>query len=144
MFRIGLWMFLQALLLRGEKLGLERIIVTGASKGRSMARRVPWSPVHFVGGDDVGLNNLVPRMKAVVAGPDDAKIIRWIRNNGKLHLEVVSLRHLRQCVDPRWNGPSQRQRAADPWPASGSCTPSQYQDQFSTAPGEKLSPSVAE
>ncbi|KAF2477195.1 uncharacterized protein BDR25DRAFT_176142, partial [Lindgomyces ingoldianus] len=50
-FRAELWNLLRSLLLNIE--GLERIVVIGASKGRAMARREPWSPVHFVGGDDV-------------------------------------------------------------------------------------------
>ncbi|KAF2807433.1 uncharacterized protein BDZ99DRAFT_363361, partial [Mytilinidion resinicola] len=32
--------------------GLERLVVMGASRGETMARRDPWSPVHYVGADD--------------------------------------------------------------------------------------------
>ncbi|KAF2856541.1 hypothetical protein T440DRAFT_378031, partial [Plenodomus tracheiphilus IPT5] len=53
MFRTSLWTFLGNLLSQIEGLGIERVVVIGASKGSGMARRVPWSPLHFVGGDDV-------------------------------------------------------------------------------------------
>ncbi|KAI8937597.1 hypothetical protein NX059_005311 [Plenodomus lindquistii] len=59
MFRAILWNFLRDLLALIKDIDIERIIVVGASKGSGMAKRVPWSPVHFVGGDDVGLNDLM-------------------------------------------------------------------------------------
>ncbi|KAF1947263.1 hypothetical protein EJ02DRAFT_300936, partial [Clathrospora elynae] len=51
MFRTELWNLLRKMLSNLE--GLERIVVVGASKGKGMGQKAPWSPVHFVGGDDV-------------------------------------------------------------------------------------------
>ncbi|KAF2010734.1 hypothetical protein BU24DRAFT_319051, partial [Aaosphaeria arxii CBS 175.79] len=51
MYRADLWNLLRNLLQNVQ--GLDRIVVTGASKGSAMARREPWSPVHYVGGNDV-------------------------------------------------------------------------------------------
>ena len=76
--------------------GLERIVIIGASEGQVMARRNPWSPAHYVGAYEIGVNDLIPRMWKCVEAPDDAKIIRWLRSNGKIHLEVVSRTHLRE------------------------------------------------
>lgn len=88
MFRAELWNLLRHLL--SDVRGLERIVVIGASKGQAMARRAPWSPAHYVGADDIGANDLVPRMWRCVDVPDDKKHIQWIRANGKIQLEVVS------------------------------------------------------
>ncbi|EOA81228.1 uncharacterized protein SETTUDRAFT_59663, partial [Exserohilum turcica Et28A] len=83
--------------LRGILKGLahvERIVVTGASRGKSMAQKAPWSPVHFVGGDNVGTNDLLARMSnCVVTRPGQDKVIKWLRRDGKLQLEVVSTAH---------------------------------------------------
>ncbi|PSN70552.1 hypothetical protein BS50DRAFT_455312, partial [Corynespora cassiicola Philippines] len=51
MFRSELWNLLRSMLLQVE--GLERMVVIGSSKGSGMVKREPWSPAHFVGGDDV-------------------------------------------------------------------------------------------
>ncbi|KAH9866427.1 hypothetical protein IAQ61_008432 [Plenodomus lingam] len=137
-------MFLRNVLARIGNLGVDRVTVVGASKGSGMARRAPWSPLHFVGADNVGADDLVTRMKASVAGPDDLKIIRWVRHNGKLQLEVVSLKYLLRCVDAEWTGTTPQQGPAELWPESGSCTLLQYENRFSvTESMEKISPSVA-
>ncbi|KAF2820034.1 hypothetical protein CC86DRAFT_253042, partial [Ophiobolus disseminans] len=51
MFRAELWNLLRNLMSNVK--GLEKIVVIGASKGQSMARRAPWSPAHYVGADDI-------------------------------------------------------------------------------------------
>lgn len=88
MFRAELWVLLQHMLSNAK--GLDRIIVIGASKGQGMARRNPWSLAHFVGAADVRFNDLVPRMWSCVKGPDESKIVRWTRENGRIYLEVVT------------------------------------------------------
>ncbi|KAF1913525.1 hypothetical protein BDU57DRAFT_407837, partial [Ampelomyces quisqualis] len=51
LYRPELWKLLRQMLSNLQ--GLQRIVVVGASKGQSMARRDPWSPAHFVGSEDV-------------------------------------------------------------------------------------------
>jgi hypothetical protein len=145
MRRVELWNQLRNMLSKVR--GLERVIVVGASKGTAMAKRAPFSPVHYVGGDDVGVDDLVPHMRSTVRGLDEAKIVRWIRQNGKLELEVVSIPHLLNKVDPFWHGPSVRRTHTDPWPENGSCTFYGYENRDSdvTEPTTKgFNPSVAE
>jgi hypothetical protein len=126
--RLELWNFLRSLLKQVD--GLERIIVIGASKGAAMARREPWSPVHFVGGDDVGSEDLIQNMWAAVGKTDDTnKIIRWSRGHGKIQLEVVSIPYLTRNVDKSWNGATARNA---PWPENGSCTLEAYANRHSS------------
>jgi hypothetical protein len=145
MFRAELWNLLRTMLLRVE--GLERVVVIGASKGAGMARREPWSPVHFVGGDDVGSDDLVQRMwRAVGDNEDLSKVIRWTRTYGRLELEVVTRAYLAKKVDVHWTGPSTRKSCTDPWPENGSCTWFGYQNRNSdiTEPTTKgANPSAA-
>ncbi|KAF2240394.1 hypothetical protein BU26DRAFT_407071, partial [Trematosphaeria pertusa] len=130
MFRAELWNLLRSMLLQVE--GLERIVVIGASKGKGMAMREPWSPVHFVGGDDVGSDDLVQRMWKVVGAQDDLeKVIRWIRSGGRLYLEVVTKTYLVKHVEKNWAGSCKREKSTDPWPENGSCTWLQYQNRKS-------------
>ncbi|KAH7078595.1 hypothetical protein FB567DRAFT_406120, partial [Paraphoma chrysanthemicola] len=49
-YRMELWTILKSLM--SGVGGLERIVISGSSKGRSMARRNPWSRAHFVGSED--------------------------------------------------------------------------------------------
>lgn len=143
MKRVELWNQLRDML-AGIK-DLERVVVVGASKGAGMAKRAPFSPVHYVGGDDVGADDLVPRMWSAVGAADDAKIVRWTRVGGRLELEVVSVAYLLRSVDPSWCGPSLRKTHTDPWPESGSCTLFGYENRDSdvTEPTAKgLNPSV--
>lgn len=145
MKRVELWNQIRNMLAKIE--GLERVVVTGASKGAAMAKRSPFSPVHFVGGDDVGSDDLVSRMWSAVGTSDEAKIIRWTRHDGKLELEVVLLSHLLKHVDPCWYGPSVRESYTDAWPESGSCTWFGYENRNSdvTEPATKgFNPSAAE
>jgi hypothetical protein len=145
MFRVELWNLLRSMLLKLE--GLERIVVIGASKGSSMAMRDPWSPVHFVGGDDVGSNDLVERMWRTVGGLDKAKVVRWSRGDGKLNLEVVTKHYLIQNVDGHWSEVSTRKRHIDKWPANGTCSYFAYQHRDSDVvePTTKgINPSAAE
>lgn len=144
MKRLDLWNQLKNMLSKVR--GLQRIVVVGASKGAAMAKRAPFSPVHFVGGDDVGLDDLVPRMWSAVGAADESKIVRWARQDGKLELEVVSISHLLNHVDPYWYGPSVRRSHTDPWPENGSCTLFGYENRDSdvTDPKTKgLNPSAA-
>ncbi|KAF2007611.1 hypothetical protein P154DRAFT_396293, partial [Amniculicola lignicola CBS 123094] len=117
MFRSELWNLLRCMM--GQMEGLERILVIGASKGAGMAKREPWSSVHFVGGDDVGSDDLIQRMWNTVDGEDDHKVIRWTRCDGKLHLEVVSKAYLVKNIDRRWIERSMQKKQTDPWPANG-------------------------
>ena len=145
MKRVELWNQLRNMLSKIE--GLERIIVVGASKGAAMAKRAPFSPVHYVGGDDVDIDDLVPRMWNTVQASDESKIVRWTRQDGKLELEVVSISHLLNYVDPYWYGPSVRRSHTDPWPENGSCTLFGYENRNSdvTEPTTKgFNPSAAE
>jgi hypothetical protein len=121
MVRTELWNLLRNMLLHVE--GLERIVVVGASKGKRMAMREPWSPLHFVGGDAVGSDELVPCMWNTVKKSDSSeKIVRWERRGGRLYLEVVSKAYLLKHVDSKWAGPCTRESPADPWPENGTCT----------------------
>ncbi|KAH6620192.1 hypothetical protein C7974DRAFT_315975 [Boeremia exigua] len=129
MKRVELWNQLRNMLSKIE--GLERTIVVGASKGTSMSKRAPFSPVHYVGGDDVGVDDLVPRMWSTVGAPDESKIVRWTRQDGRLELEIVSISHLLKNVDPHWYGPSVRRSHTDPWPENGSCTLFGYENRDS-------------
>ncbi|KAF9698761.1 hypothetical protein EKO04_002826 [Ascochyta lentis] len=145
MKRVELWNQLRNMLSKVE--GLERIVVVGASKGAAMAKRAPFSPVHFVGGDDVGFDDLVPRMWSAVGAANESKIVRWGRQDGTLQLEVVSISHLLKHVDPYWYGPSVRRSHTDPWPENGSCTWFGYENRDSdvTDPTTKgLNPSAVE
>ncbi|KAJ4413071.1 hypothetical protein N0V91_000045 [Didymella pomorum] len=142
--RVELWNQLRNMLAKIE--GLERIVVIGASKGAAMAKRAPFSPVHYVGGDDVGVDDLVPRMWSTVGASDETKVVRWTRQNGKLELEVVSIPYLLKNIDPYWYGPSVRRSHTDPWPENGSCTLFGYENRDSdvTEPTTKgFNPSAA-
>lgn len=123
MFRTELWNLLKSMLAQLE--GLERVVVIGASKGRGMIAHAPWSPVHFVGGDDVGSDDLVDRMWKVVRGGEDDltdKVVTWERKDGKLYLEVLTRSYLVNRVHRQWAGPCTRKSHTDPWPENGSCT----------------------
>jgi hypothetical protein len=139
MFRKDLWKFLRSMLSKLE--GLDRIVVIGRSKGKT--QKPPWSPVHFVGGDEVGANDLLFRMSRSVVGRPEDKTIRWLREDGKLQLEVVSRPYLLKCVGAQWSGPSRRLKHTDPWPINGSCTCSGYEDSHSD-PQPKVIPTVVE
>lgn len=127
--RVDLWNQLRNMLSNIE--GLERTVVVGASKGASMAKRAPFSPVHYVGGDDVGVDDLVPRIWSTVGSLNDSKIVRWTRQDGRMELEVVTMSHLLKNVDPYWCGPSVRRSHTDPWPENGSCTLFGYENRDS-------------
>lgn len=145
MKRVELWNQLRSMLANIK--GLERIVVVGASKGAAMTKRAPFSPVHYVGGDDVGVDDLVPRMWSCVGASDESKIVRWTRQDGRLELEVVSVSYLLKNIDPFWYGPSVRRSHTDPWPENGSCTLFGYENRDSdvTEPTRKgLNPSAAE
>jgi hypothetical protein len=125
LFRTELWRFLRRMLANVG--GLERIVVVGASKGQGMARRDPWSPVHFVGADDVACKDLIPQMWKCVEAPVDAKVIRWVRKDGKLYLEVVSKAHLSKNLDPNWRGLYVQKSHGEPWPVNGHCSWTEYE-----------------
>ncbi|KAJ4384085.1 hypothetical protein N0V86_000930 [Didymella sp. IMI 355093] len=145
MKRVELWNQLRNMLANIQD--LERIVVSGSSKGAAMAKRAPFSPVHYVGGDDVGVDDLVPHMWSTVGATDESKIVRWTRQDGKLELEVVSIPYLLKNIDPYWYGPSVRRSHTDPWPENGSCTLFGYENRDSdvTEPTTKgFNPSAAE
>jgi hypothetical protein len=129
--------------------GLERVVIIGASKGRGMIAHAPWSPVHFVGADDVGSDDLVKHMwKVVRGGGDDVanKVVRWERKNGRLSLEVINKSYLINHVDRKWGGPCMRNSYTDAWPENGSCTWFAYQNRHSdvTEPTTKgINPSAS-
>jgi hypothetical protein len=102
--------------------GLDRIVVTGASRGEAMERKLPWSPVHFVGGDDVGAHDLLTRMNKCVAKPSSNNVVRWLRHDGKLQLEVLSKTSLRESVDERWTQAPGVEDSTEVWPPNGQCS----------------------
>jgi hypothetical protein len=127
MCRNELWNLLRHML---SKLGdLDRVIVLGASRGRGMRQEPPWSPIHFVGGDDVGPNDLIIRMSKAIAGEsENDKAISWVREDKRLQLEVTSRRY---HAKTRWYGSSERDKHTDPWPLNGSCSISEYNSRYS-------------
>jgi hypothetical protein len=68
----------------------------------------------------------IDRRKCVEA-PDNDKIIRWGRKDGRLSLEVVSKNHLLRHVDRAWHSPSVRSQGEGCWPENGSCLWSDYE-----------------
>lgn len=89
MTRRNLWELLRRLL-RGIT-GLERVIVTGASKGNWMGLQDPWNPAHYVGTRDVGPRDLVELMSSAISGPVEDRYIRWSRGDGSITLEAFSV-----------------------------------------------------
>jgi hypothetical protein len=142
LFRAELWSFLRNLV--SDIHGLERVVITGASKGQGMARRDPWSPAHFVGSADLG-GDLIALMWNCVGADVDAKIIRWVRSGGRLQLEVVSQVHLLKFIDACWSRPSAREAILGSWPENGSCTWHNYEDHkmFAQSTMKDISPSAA-
>ncbi|RMZ72927.1 ethyl tert-butyl ether degradation ethd [Pyrenophora seminiperda CCB06] len=125
MFRIELWGVLRSML--SELRDLERIVVTGASRGRGMGRQPPCSPVHFVGGDNVGTNDLLLRMSNCVIGHQNTdKMVKWTREEGTLKLEVFSRLLLRERDEKHGSESPRGHDLAGVWPLNGSCTVSAY------------------
>jgi hypothetical protein len=103
--------------------GLDRIVVTGASRGKAMDRNLPWSPVHFVGGDDVGAHDLLTRMNKCVTGNSSDSLVRWLRQDGKLQLEVLSNPSQQGNVAVRWAQASGTDDdRTEVWPLNGICS----------------------
>lgn len=123
--RRHLWDILRRLLINVD--ALERVVINGSSKGGTMARRDPWSPVHFVGSDDVGSDDLVEIMWPTVRSPgNEDKLIRWARHNGNISLEVILKTHI-QKANRLWVETSTKTKASDPWPKDGHCSWQEYQ-----------------
>ncbi|KAH8623879.1 hypothetical protein IG631_21584 [Alternaria alternata] len=120
MFRSELWQFIRSMLSGLES--LDRIVVTGASKGKAMDRKLPWSPVHFVGGDDVGAHDLLARMNKCVTGNSSDNLVRWTRQEGKLQLEVHSKSSLQSSTAARWAQASGIDGRTETWPPNGVCS----------------------
>ena len=120
MFRSELWQFIRSMLSGLES--LDRIVVTGASKGKAMDRKLPWSPVHFVGGDDVGAHDLLARMNKCVIGNSSDNLVRWTRQDGKLQLEVHSKSSLQSSTAARWAQASGIDGRTETWPPNGVCS----------------------
>lgn len=139
MYRCELWDVLRRIL-RGLA-DMERVVVTGTGRGKTMAQKAPWSPVHFVGGDNVGSDDLILRMSScVVAETRRDKMIKWLRKNGKVQLEVVSMARTEESVSAQ---PSED----GAWPLDGCCTVSAYEKHClrnKQSTGLELNPSVAE
>lgn len=127
MSRRHLWDILRRLLSNIN--GLEKVVVVGSTKGMPMAKREPWSPVHFVGSDDVWSDDLVELMSATVGQPDEDKLIRWTRSNGAISLEVVSKVRLRKR-NRLWVGKSTAEKSDGSWPENGSCSLIAYQQRY--------------
>lgn len=106
---------------------LNRILLSsssGSSKGDAMARRDAWSPVHFVGSDDVGSDEI---MWPTVGSPgNEDKLIRWARHSGNISLEVVLKAHI-QKANRLWVETSTKKKVSDPWPKNGHCSWQEYQ-----------------
>ncbi|USP82579.1 hypothetical protein yc1106_09853 [Curvularia clavata] len=139
MYRCELWDVLRSIL-RGVA-GLERVVVTGAGRGKTMAQKAPWSPVHFVGGDNVGSDDLIRRMSScVVTRSSGDGMIKWLRKGGKVQLEVLST--------PRTEESTGAQPSEDGvWPLNGSCAISAYEQHYfgsKQSASLEISPSVAE
>ncbi|EMD65357.1 hypothetical protein COCSADRAFT_169845 [Bipolaris sorokiniana ND90Pr] len=134
MYRCELWNVLRNIL-RGFA-DIERIVVTGTSRGKTMAQKAPWSPVHFVGGDNVGSDDLISRMSnCVVARLGEHKVIKWLRKDNKLQLEVSS-------IAPAGENTGARLTGSDTWPLNGVCTVSTYDQYRLDSNGSELNPSV--
>jgi hypothetical protein len=139
MYRCELWNVLRNIL-QGFA-DIERIVVTGTSRGKTMAQKAPSSPVHFVGGDNVGSDDLISRMsECVVARPGSHKMVKWLRKHGKLHLEVVST----ACAE---ENTSKQLTGSDTWPLNGFCAVSDYEQCYPNgkrSAGLELSPNAGE
>jgi hypothetical protein len=120
MFRSELWQFIRSMLSGLES--LDRVVVTGASKGKAMDRKLPWSPVHFVGGDDVGAHDLLARMNKCVIGNSSDNLVKWTRQDGKLQLEVHSKSSLQSSTAARWAQASGIDGRTEIWPSNGVCS----------------------
>jgi hypothetical protein len=123
--RRHLWDILRRLVLNLEGLGLERVVLIGASRGAAIAKIEPWSPVHYVGADYVGGEederfDLVGKMWEAVGNEGDEKVVRWSRNAGAIELEVVLVSHLRR-TNRLWVATPVHKAPADRWPGSGHC-----------------------
>jgi len=146
--RRHLWDILRRLLLNVE--GLERVVVVGRSRGEAMARIEPWSPVHYVGADDLGDEagkiDLVERMWGTVGKEGNEKVVRWTRGEGVIELEVVLVSHIRR-TNRSWVGTPIKKACQDPWPRNGSCSWLECQQrnvEASTVSGSRvISPNVA-
>lgn len=64
-----------------------------------------------MGAVEVGTSDLIPRMWKAVDAADDAKYIRWVRQDGKIYLEVVS----RKSSEPLVGGTSMEAHGSCDW-----------------------------
>lgn len=143
--RSELWNFLRSML--SELEGLDRIVVTGSSRGKAMERRLPWSPVHFVGGDDVGTHDLLARMNKCVTKTVSDNAVKWLRQNGRLQLEVISKPGLHESVAAQGIQALQNENSAKFLPPSGECSffACENHHSYGKESGDKeLNPSAAE
>ncbi|KAF2489050.1 hypothetical protein BU16DRAFT_221619 [Lophium mytilinum] len=139
--RAELGQLLRHLVVGVAGLGLERVVLMGASRGETMARRNPWSPVHFVGAEDFGARfDLVSAMGRAVRDERDEKVVRWTRGEGAIELEVVLLSHIRR-TNRSWAAPPVTKPMSEAWPRSGSCSWEEYQkrdsESFSSLPSRR-------
>ncbi|KAF1983860.1 hypothetical protein K402DRAFT_396333 [Aulographum hederae CBS 113979] len=139
-----LWVLLKNLLKNVE--GLDRIIVTGASKGAWMEKQEPWSPMHFVGGDNVTKGDLVEWMAGTVYGEPGNKAVQWTRKNGQVQLEVFALDGVprRACAKLAQNWQNMQIKQLPP---NGHCTLHAYSQRkkapLTKSKATRVSPSVS-
>ncbi|KAI4713386.1 hypothetical protein J4E89_002366 [Alternaria sp. Ai002NY15] len=143
--RSELWNFLRSMLSGFED--LDRIVVTGSSRGKAMERKLPWSPVHFVGGDDVGTHDLLTRMNKCVTKTGSDNAVKWQRQNGRLQLEVTSKPGLHESVAAQGVRALHNENSAESLPPSGECSffACENRHSYGTEPVDKeLNPNAAE
>jgi hypothetical protein len=145
MFGAELWRLLRAFL---AQIGpLRKITLVGAFYRSYSKEFEPWSPIYFVGRDNVEPNDLIQCMGHKVAGPDADKLIRWIREDGKLELEVESKNYPPGEEDRPCAEVTQQMTMTNLWPRYGFCTWPVYEE-LSTgaanASSNALNPSGAE
>ena len=143
--RSELWNFLRNML--SELEGLDRVVVTGSSRGKAMERKLPWSPVHFVGGDDVGTHDLLTRMNKCITKTGSDNAVKWQRQNGRLQLEVISKPGLRESVAAQGLRAPQNESSTKFLPPSGDCSffACENRHSYGEEPMDKeLSPNAAE
>ncbi|KAI4670019.1 uncharacterized protein J4E79_000299 [Alternaria viburni] len=134
--------------LRADAAGLRclRINLEAWPVSKAMERNLPWSPVHFVGGDDVGTHDLLTRMNKCVTKTGSDNAVKWQRQNGRLQLEVISKPGLHESVAAQGLRAPQNEDCARFLPPSGECSffACENRHSYGTEPVDKeLSPNAA-
>jgi len=134
--REELWFLLKRLLLHVR--GLERVVVSGWSRGEWMAKQDPWSAVHYAGSDAVGKEELIEWMCGAVLGKEDAvdgedKLVSWHRNESCIAIEVCNSASIPRHVSLG----ASRALGTGPIPRNGTCTVGAYNERREAVPGWK-------